>query len=274
MRTLRIPAWALAATLAAGCGQAAPPATPAPSGIRATVVPGGDLQLVLPAAAVRLVFEVRPGAGLQAQALPGTAATVEVSITGGTLPSAYTQTIQAAQFINNTAQIVISGLHTGTYKVTATVKNSAGGTIVSGYMDVGVVAGQATSANLVLIYGSPGDTSTLTGSADFLAPAVTITSIGIDPAALPGPGYPARITVTTNRADQDGLRFHYAADGGAFSGDGAEVLWIAPQASGGTFGITVRVDDGAHTPVTASVSATVPSGAGAASGTASFSDFS
>lgn len=262
------------ALLAAGCGVSTDPrpTSDVRRPIHVSIAPGRDIPLDLPAQSFRLVLEVR--SGLQIQALPSNATSVEVTFTGDQLSSPYTQTVSSAQFINNTAQIIVSGLNAGTYKVTATVKDSGGATIVTGSMDVGILASQSTSANLVLIYGNPAATGTLDGKVDFNAPAVSITSIGMDPATLPGPGYPARITVTTDRTDQNGLTYHYTADGGSFSGSGPQVIWIAPQTQGGTYTITVKLEDGVHTPVTQSITATVPSASGTVTGNASFANFS
>lgn len=274
MSVIRYLPLALVAVLAASCGQAgvtaAKPAASSP--VRATVAPGATVPLDLPAQSFRLVLELRNG--LQAQALPAAAASVVVTVTGGQLASAFTQTILASQFINNTAQLILSGLNAGSYNVSAVVKDSGGNTIVSGSMDVGVVAGQATSANLVLIYGTAATPGTLNEQIDQIPPAVAITSIGLDPATLPGPGYPARLTVTTDQDARGGLTYRYAADGGRFSGNGRQVLWTAPDNQGGTFTLTATVLDGVHAPVSQTITATVPVGSGTVTGSISFINFS
>lgn len=132
----------------------------------------------------------------------------------------------------------------------------------------------ATSANLVLIYGSPATTGTLDGQADYLAQPAAITSLSLDPAVLSGPGYPARLRVATNKDNLGGLRYRYTATGGRFTGSGPQVLWIAPENQGGAFTLTVTVLDSTHDPVSQEITATVPSTARTVTGNVSFNNFS
>lgn len=263
----------LAAGLTVGCGQAGVfSAKLPPSMVRASVTGGKDLSLTLPPQSLLVVLELR--SNLKAQALPATAASVVVSLTGDQLAEAFTQTISASQFVGNTAQVLLSGLNAGTYHLQADVKNAGGTVLVTGKMNVGVVAGKSTNASLVLIYGEAGTTGGLDGKIDYLALPLTISSMTIDPLIISGPGYPANIAVTTSHDAVGGLRFAYTTDGGTITGTGPNVVWMSPQGQGGTYTITVRVEDGIHAPANQSLSPVVTGGSQPVSAVVSFENFS
>jgi len=72
--------------------------------------------------------------------------------------------------------------------------------------------------------------------------APVVASVLVNPAAV-DPGSMASVTVTATDADGDPLTYVYTVNGGAISGSGPAVSWIAPSTSG-AYSLTVNVSDG------------------------------
>ena len=69
-----------------------------------------------------------------------------------------------------------------------------------------------------------------------------VVSVVVNPSAV-DPGQTASVAVTATDADSDPLTYAYTVNGGAITGVGAMVQWIAPSASG-AYSVSVTVSDG------------------------------
>ncbi len=69
-----------------------------------------------------------------------------------------------------------------------------------------------------------------------------VSSVVVNPSTV-DPGGSVTVTVTATDADADPLTYAYTVNGGAISGTGANVQWIAPNLAG-AYSVTVTVTDG------------------------------
>jgi hypothetical protein len=69
-----------------------------------------------------------------------------------------------------------------------------------------------------------------------------VVAVVVNPLAV-DPGQTASVVVTATDADADPLTYVYTVNGGAISGSGPNVQWVAPSTSG-AYSVTVNVSDG------------------------------